>query len=136
MTRTLRAAVAAALIALPAAASAQDRAAAPAKDAANVTGTWTYVVVTDNGTGEPTVRLVQDEDGKLTGSYASRMLGDRPLTGYVKGDSVVFVLEPASPEAPALTYKGVLLAPDSIKGVVDFGGMGGATFTAKKQTPL
>jgi hypothetical protein len=135
MPSLVRAAAVAALLALPAAASAQEKPAA-AKAATDVTGTWTYTVVTDNGTGEPTVRLVQAKDGKLTGSYASRMLGDRPLTGYVKGDSVVFVLEPASADAPALTYKGVLLAPDSIKGVVDFGGMGGATFTAKKQTPL
>lgn len=94
----------------------------------DLTGNWTFSVVTDNGTGTPAVTLTQTGD-KLTGTYESRMMGVRKLDGAVKGDSLTLTLEPNGPDGVALVFKGVIVSPDSLRGLVDFGGMGGATFT-------
>lgn len=96
----------------------------------DLTGKWAFKVVTANGTGTPAVTLKQDGD-KVTGSYESNALGTRSLSGTVKGDSLTFTLS-ASPggEAVLLTYEAAIVTADSLNGYVDFGGMGGATFTA------
>jgi hypothetical protein len=44
-----------------------------------ISGTWTFDVVTDAGTGTPTVTLKQDGE-KLTGHYSSQTLGEADLT--------------------------------------------------------
>ena len=99
----------------------------------DLTGTWTFIVVTDNGTGTPTVTLKQDGE-KLTGTYASQMLGTRALEGSVKGDSMRFVLaNSGGADAVTLTYVGAIVDQNNLKGIVDFGGMGGATFTAVRK---
>ena len=62
------------------------------------------------------------------------MLGERTLTGTVKGDSLRFTLSnTASPDAVTMTFAGVILDKDRVKGTVDFGGMGGAEFTGARQ---
>jgi hypothetical protein len=122
---------AAALVALVATASL-----AVAAIAHDLTGKWDFEVVTENGTGTPTVTFKQDGE-KLTGTYSSRMLGERTLTGSVKGDSLRFALSnTSSPDAVTMTFIGVILDKDSVKGTVDFGGMGGANFTGvRAKTP-
>ena len=97
---------------------------------ADLTGTWAFSVVTANGTGTPTVTLKQD-GAKLTGTYTSSRMGSRPLSGSVKGDSVSFVIEGG--EVP-LTFMGVVVDANAMKGIVDFAGEGGATFTASRNT--
>ena len=50
------------------------------------------------------------------------------------GDSVKFVLSNTSdPNAITLTFLGVILDKDHVKGSVDFGGMGSATFAGTRQ---
>jgi hypothetical protein len=93
----------------------------------DLTGNWTFSVVTENGTGTPAVTLTQTGD-KLTGTYESRMMGVRKLDGAVKGDSLTLTLEANGPDGIALVFKGVIVGTDSLRGLVDFGGMGGATF--------
>jgi hypothetical protein len=83
----------------------------------DLTGSWTFSVVTENGTGTPAVTMKQVGE-QLTGTYESRMLGPRAFAGTVKGDSVHFT--------------GVVVSADSVRGLVDFGGMGGATFTGSR----
>ncbi|MBL8997104.1 MAG: hypothetical protein KJZ74_12500 [Gemmatimonadales bacterium] len=96
-------------------------------------GTWQFSVVTDNGTGTPTVTLKQ-EGTKITGTYSSQMMGLRALEGSAKGDSLRFVLSNGgNADAPTLTYIGVATDANTLKGIVDFGGMGGATFTAVRK---
>lgn len=97
----------------------------------DLTGSWTFSVVTENGTGTPAVMMKQDGE-KLTGTYESRMLGPRAFAGTVKGDSVNFTLEANGPDGVALIFKGVVVSADSVRGIVDFGGMGGATFTGSR----
>ena len=103
---------------------------------ADLSGTWMFSVVTDNGTGTPTVTLKQ-AGTKLTGTYSSQMMGERALEGTVKGDSLRFVLSNGgNADAPTLTFSGVATDKDNLKGIVDFGGMGGATFTATRKPQL
>lgn len=97
----------------------------------DLTGSWTFAVVTENGTGTPAVTMKQDGE-TLTGTYESRMLGPRAFVGTVKGDSVHFTLEANGPDGVALIFKGVVVSADSVRGIVDFGGMGGATFTGAR----
>lgn len=102
----------------------------------DLTGKWDFEVVTENGTGTPTVTFKQEGE-KLSGTYSSRMLGERTFTGSVKGDSLRFVLSnTASPDAITMTFVGVVVDKDNVKGEVDFGGMGGAKFSGMRaKTP-
>lgn len=97
----------------------------------DLTGSWTFSVTTENGTGTPAVTMKQAGE-KLTGTYESRMLGPRGFVGTVTGDSVHFTLEANGPDGVALSFKGVVVSADSLRGIVDFGGMGGATFTGSR----
>jgi hypothetical protein len=94
----------------------------------NLTGNWQFSVVTENGTGTPAVTLTQ-QGQKLTGTYESRMMGSRAFSGTVKGDSVTLTLEANGPDGVALVFKGRVVHADTLRGTVDFGGMGGATFS-------
>lgn len=101
----------------------------------DLTGKWTFSVVTANGTGTPTVTLKQDKENKLTGTYESNALGSRTLDGRVYGDSMSFVLSMAggAGEGVVLTYAAKIVTADSLNGYVDFAGQGGAQFTAVRQ---
>lgn len=98
----------------------------------DLTGTWALEVVTENGTGTPTLKLKQ-EGTTLTGTYESRMMGVRALKGSVKGDSLMFDLATSGESTVVLSFLGVVVDADHIKGVVDFGGQGGATFSGARQ---
>ncbi len=98
----------------------------------DLTGKWAFAVVTENGTGTPSVVLKQEGE-KLTGTYESRMMGARAFTGFVKGDSVTLTLEANGPDGMTLVFRGVVVDKDNLKGNVDFGGMGSATFTGKRE---
>lgn len=98
----------------------------------DLSGKWAFAVVTENGTGTPAVVLKQNGE-KLTGTYESRMMGSRTFSGTIKGDSVTLTLEANGPEGVALVFRGVVVDKDNLKGNVDFGGMGSATFTGKRE---
>ncbi|MEQ1692806.1 MAG: hypothetical protein ABMA00_16060 [Gemmatimonas sp.] len=97
---------------------------------ADVTGKWTFAVVTENGTGTPTVVLKQEGE-KLTGTYESARMGLRPVEGTVTKDSINFALKGGEVE---LRFIGVIVDKDNMKGVVDLAGQGGATFTGTRNT--
>lgn len=100
----------------------------------DLSGKWTFRVVTANGTGTPTVTLTQDKENKLTGTYESNALGSRTLDGRVWGDSMSFVLSmTGAGEGVVLTYAAKIVTADSLDGYVDFAGQGGAEFTATRQ---
>lgn len=96
---------------------------------ADVTGKWRFAVVTENGTGTPAVVLKQEGE-KLTGTYESARMGVRNIEGTVKKDSLRFALKGGEVE---LTFVGVVVDKDNLRGTVDFGGAGGATFTATRE---
>ena len=95
----------------------------------DLTGKWAFAVVTENGTGTPTVILKQDGE-KLTGTYESARMGVRPIEGTVKKDSLRFALKGGEIE---LTFIGVVVDKDNVRGVLDMGGQGGAAFTGVRQ---
>lgn len=97
--------------------------------APDLTGKWDFAVVTENGTGTPVVTLKQEGE-KLTGTYESSRMGIRAIEGTVRKDSVRFTLKGGEVE---LEFMGVIVDNDNLKGVVDFQGQGGATFTGKRQ---
>lgn len=100
--------------------------------AADVTGTWSFQVDSDMGSGTPTFTFKQD-GSKLTGTYSGQ-LGEAPLTGTVNGDKVEFSFEVA-PAGEKLTvkYAGTLDGATAMKGSVEFGGQAKGTFTATKK---
>ncbi len=98
----------------------------------DLTGTWAFEVITENGTGTPTVKFEQKGDA-LTGTYDSRMLGLRQLKGSVKGDSVKFELSAGGDASIVLSFAGVIVDADHLRGTVDFAGQGGANFTGTRQ---
>ena len=101
--------------------------------ATDISGKWLFSVVTDAGTGTPTVTLKQSGDS-LTGHYSSQLLGEADLTGSVKGKEFTFSLE-ASVQGTSVTvtYAGTIESKDSLKGTVDLAGAASGTFTAKRQ---
>ena len=105
----------------------------PAQTKVDVSGTWTFSVQTDAGTGTPTVTLKQDGD-KLTGHYSSATLGEADLTGTIKDKELKFSFSAdAQGTALTVTYAGTVEDKDSLKGTVDLGGLASGTFTAKRK---
>ncbi len=102
-----------------------------APDTVDLSGVWIFEVVTENGTGTPTVRL-QQEGERVTGTYTSPRLGSRLLEGTFRGDTLTFRLSSEEPGAIPMTFLGTLRSGGSLEGTVDFAGMGGATFTARR----
>lgn len=94
----------------------------------DVTGKWSFAVVTENGTGTPAVVLKQEGE-KLTGTYESARMGTRGIEGTVKKDSIRFVLTGGE---VALQFVGVITDKDNMKGTVDLAGQGSATFTGTR----
>ena len=104
----------------------------PAAAIRDLAGTWDFSVVTENGTGTPVI-VIKQEGAKITGTYESGRFGVRAISGAVSGDTLRFVLAPASEGGVALTYVGRILSADLVKGEVDFQGMGSASFTGTRR---
>ena len=99
----------------------------------DVSGMWLFSVVTDNGTGTPTVTFAQKGDS-ITGHYSSQLLGELDFKGTVKDGNVRWTMSlSAEGQALTVTYVGTVEGADAMKGTVDFGGMGSGTFTGKRQ---
>jgi len=96
--------------------------------AADISGTWTFQVTTDAGSGTPKFVLKQDGD-KLTGTY-SGALGEAKVTGTVKGDEVTIQFDIGAP----VIYIGKLdETGKKMSGSVDLGGQASGTFKGEKQ---
>lgn len=98
--------------------------------ATNLTGIWNFQVVTENGTGTPTVTIKQTGDS-LSGTYESARMGALPFKGTVKDKSFTFAVNTSG--GATLTFTGTVVDNDTIKGEVDFGGQGGATFSGARK---
>ncbi|WP_396216430.1 hypothetical protein [Gemmatimonas sp.] len=98
--------------------------------ATDLTGTWTFKVVTENGTGTPTVTMRQKGDS-LSGTYESARMGALPFKGTVKGKTFTFAVNTAG--GATLTFNGTIVTDDAVSGEVDFGGQGGATFSGERK---
>ncbi|BAH38090.1 MAG TPA: hypothetical protein DGD08_06580 [Gemmatimonas aurantiaca] len=98
--------------------------------ATDLTGNWTFAVVTENGTGTPAVVMKQQGDS-LSGTYESSRMGALAFKGSVKDKAFTFVVNTSG--GTALTFRGTIVDDDHVKGDVDFAGQGGATFTGERR---
>jgi hypothetical protein len=98
---------------------------------AKVAGDWTLTMETPQGSSTPGLVLEQAEQ-KLTGKFVGRM-GETPLTGTIKGSAIAFTVKiNAQGQEFELAFSGTV-DQDSMKGSVDFGGMGSANWTAARK---
>lgn len=117
----------AAMLGIVAVAGAQD---APKQD---LTGKWAFSVVYEGGSGSPTVTLTQKGDS-LSGRYISQAFGELDLKGTIKGTEFSFwVTTSAGGDPFTMTFTGAIESADALKGSVELGGNGTATFTARRQ---
>ncbi|MEP7345312.1 MAG: hypothetical protein ABI877_08595 [Gemmatimonadaceae bacterium] len=100
----------------------------------DLSGKWAFAVTTENGTGYPTVILKQEGD-KVTGTYESQRMGLRALAGTIQGDTLHLTMKSGSEGMPDFTFVGILLDKDNVKGNLEMGGMGSASFTGKRGSP-
>jgi hypothetical protein len=101
----------------------------------DISGNWNFTVVYEGGQGTPTVRFVQRGDS-LTGKYISNSFGELDLKGTIKGKEFSFQVTTAAGGDPfTMTFSGTVERPDALRGDVDLGGNGSATFIATKAKP-
>lgn len=118
------------LVTIVALSSALGSAAFAAVRATDLTGIWNFKVVTENGTGTPTVTIKQAGDS-LSGTYESGRMGSIPFKGTVKDNGFTFALNTSG--GATLTFVGTIVNDSTVMGNVDFGGQGGATFTGERK---
>lgn len=100
--------------------------------AADISGDWTFEVVTDAGSGSPTFTFNQSGE-KLTGRYTG-LFGSADVTGTVRDSAVEFSFEVSQGDQKVkIVYKGTVETALSMKGSVELGSLGKGTWTAKKK---
>jgi hypothetical protein len=104
-----------------------------APEAINLTGKWQMQLEMSVGVSTPVLVFKQDGD-KLTGTYTGRY-GEAQLVGKVDGRKLEFVVTiNAEGTENKMSFTGELTpAGDVIKGNADLGGMGEATWLAKRE---
>ena len=100
------------------------------QDKIDVSGTWSFEVTTDFGTGNSTMVFKQDGE-KLTGRYSGNY-GEAALTGTIKGKDITFSYELVRESMTATVVYAGTVDKDTMKGTLSIGDMGNGTFTAKK----
>ena len=117
---------------LAAPAYAQEGAKPAEKSAAvDVTGVWDMSVETPNGTIDNIATLKQEGE-KLTGTLSSQM-GEIAMEGTVVGNEIKWVLNiDMGGQQVAIAFAGKIEG-ETMAGVFEMGGMGTASWTAKKR---
>ena len=104
-----------------------------APEVINLTGKWQMTLEMEVGNASPVLVFKQDAD-KLTGTYTGRY-GEYQLAGKVDGRKLEFVVTiNAEGTETRMSFTGELQATgDIIKGNAELGGMGAATWLAKRE---
>ena len=100
-----------------------------AQAAPSLTGAWVFNVVTEAGSGTPTVTFKQEGE-KLSGHYSSEVFGEVDFTGMVKGKEFSFKFGDGD---MSVEYTGTIENANSLKGTGNLGAIGTATFTAERK---
>jgi len=99
---------------------------------ADVTGSWIFAVTLgDLGSGNASITLNQEAEGKLTGTYSGQ-LANGPITGSYEGDSFNFSFSSDALGAD-ITYSGEMRENGTVAGTVSAQGQEMGTFTGDKQ---
>ena len=104
-----------------------------AQEAASVKGKWDASIETPQGPFPVTLTLAVEGE-KLTGTLGSSR-GDLPITGTISGEKITFsgTFQANGQDIP-ISFTGKIDG-DSMAGEVDFGGMGGGAWSAKRAKP-
>lgn len=103
---------------------------------ADVAGSWTLSVSTDNGVTTPSMTLEQDGPA-LTGHYSSDALGEQDVSGTVDGNAVTISFDASlQGQSVDVVYRGTLGDDGRLTGTIDVaGGMLTGSFTATRDAP-
>ncbi|MGB1658097.1 MAG: hypothetical protein ACPHQP_03550 [Longimicrobiales bacterium] len=103
---------------------------------ADVAGSWSLSVTTDNGATTPSMTLEQD-GSTLTGRYSSDTLGDQGIRGTVDGNAVMIRFSATlQGQSIPVVYEGTLGDDGTMTGTIDIAdGMLSGTFTATRNAP-
>lgn len=109
---------------------------APEAGAVNLTGNWQMTLEMEVGTASPKLVFKQEAE-KLTGTYTGRY-GEYALVGKVDGRKLEFVVTiNAEGTETRMSFTGELTTDektgDVIRGNAELGGMGNATWLAKRE---
>jgi hypothetical protein len=109
-----------------------DQAKPDPKTTPNIAGKWLMTLEMPMGTGNPTL-VIKQEGEKITGSYTGRY-GTFDIQGTIKERTLVFSFTmSAEGETVAMMFTGEVAADgQTMKGKADLGGMGEASWNAKK----
>lgn len=108
---------------------------APTEPKPDLTGRWAFSVVYEGGSGTPTVTLTQKGDS-LSGRYISQTFGEIDIKGTISAREFTFYVTTSAGGDPfTMTFEGTVEGTDVLKGSVDLGGNGTATFTGTRQKP-
>lgn len=100
--------------------------------AVDVSGKWALSVETARSAGRPSLELEQDGE-TLSGTYSSRVFGERKVTGTIRGNAITFSFTTSvRGNSVVFTFSGTADA-STMKGKVTVGDMGEGTFTGQKQ---
>jgi hypothetical protein len=100
--------------------------------AADVSGSWTFQVNLDAGSGSPSFSFQQKGD-VITGKYQGQ-LGESEVKGTVKGDQIAFSFKlEQGGEAMTVEYEGTIESASSMKGKAKYGTFASGTWTASKK---
>ena len=98
----------------------------------DVSGVWIFSVESAAGSSSPTVTFKQEGE-KITGHYSSQLVGEAPLVGTVKDQTINFTITGEVQGTPlVLKYTGTIENKDSMKGKLSTE-FGDGTFTAKRK---
>ena len=104
---------------------------APKDKAIDVTGTWDSTVESPQG-AMTSVATYKQQGETLTGTHVGQ-IGEVALKGTVKGNQIVYTIAiDMQGQQLTITYTGKIDG-DAIAGKAEFGGMGEATWTAKRK---
>ena len=99
----------------------------------DVTGAWAFAIELPDIKATPTV-VFKQEGESLTGEYQSQTYGRFPLKGTIKGNQIDFGFEMSiDGNALAVSYTGVIVDNDTMKGEMSYGGLADGTFTAARK---
>ncbi|MEX2130336.1 MAG: hypothetical protein WD772_02530 [Pseudohongiellaceae bacterium] len=98
---------------------------------ADVSGSWTFsVTLGELGSGNASVTMNQEAEGKLTGTYSGQ-LANGPVTGTYNGNDFEFSFN-SEALGGSLTYKGTMKEDGTLAGAVIVQGQEFGTFTGRK----
>lgn len=99
----------------------------------DLAGKWSFTVVYEGGQGSPTVTISHLKGDTLAVTYSSQAFGELQGDGLLTDKGFQFWITTSAGGDPfTMTFTGTFEGKDALKGSVELGGNGMATFTARR----